>query len=226
VFEPPSISGTTASPAATTAAPESPYVQPTFNYALRIWWAFYWPLGVATIFAFVFAVIIGAVFRSILHSATQETMWGIVGVIMAFYFAFSFVVMYYILDKRFRHFRVALVSSADYAHPQVVPRTGARVGRVWFAYIWRAVPYGVVATFVVSFPLNVITGAFVRMPAFYFFLRLAAEIATSGAVGLYVIYNNIIDDRFGDARVCLLGRDFGTAPAPTQANGVPGPAVS
>ena len=223
MFEPPSISGTTASPAATTAAPESPYVQPTFNYALRIWWAFYWPLGVATIFAFVFAVIIGAVFRSILHSATQETIWGIVGVIMAFYFAFSFVVMYYILDKRFRHFRVALVSSADYAHPQVVPRTGARVGRVWFAYIWRAVLYGVVATFVVSFPLKVITGPLVRIATLYFCLRLTARVAISGAVGLFVIYNNIIDDGFGDVRGCLLRPD--AAPAP-QANAVPGPAVS
>ncbi|MGA8038195.1 MAG: hypothetical protein WA823_08720 [Candidatus Acidiferrales bacterium] len=210
-------------PGLTAAAPESPYVQPTFDYALRIWWAFYWPLAVTTIFAFFFAVVIGVIFRSVLRSAMPEMVWGIVGVIMLFYFAFSFLVMYYLLDKKFRHFRVALVSSADYAHPKVIPRTGARVGRVWFAYIWRAVLYGVLASLVVSFPLNVITGPFVRMPALYFCLRLAAQIAISGAVGLYIIYNNILDERFGDARVCLLRRDV--APSGTQANAVAGPSV-
>ena len=83
-------------------------------------------LGVATIFAFVFAVIIGAVFRSILHSATQETIWGIVGVIMAFYFAFSFVVMYYIFWTR---------DSVTFAWRWFRPRTMRT--RKWFRELAR-----------------------------------------------------------------------------------------
>jgi hypothetical protein len=218
------MSGTTASPGVTAAAaPESPYVQPTFNYALRIWWAFYWSLAVATIFAFLFAAFTGGAVRVALRLPMQETFWGIVGVVMVFYTVFSFLVMYYILDKRFLHFRVALASSADYNHPQVLPRILARVGRVWFKYIWRVVLYGLVATFVVSFPLKVITGPLVRIATLYFCLRLTARVAISGAVGLFVIYNNIIDDGFGDVRGCLLRPD--AAPAP-QANAVPGPAVS
>ncbi len=58
-------------------------------------------------------------------------------------------------------------------------------------------------------------------------LKFATQIALSGAVGLFVLYNNIIDDRFGDVRVCLLRRDAALAPAaPAQANAAAAPAVS
>jgi len=220
------MAGTTAAGAtAASAAPESPYVQPTFNYALRIWWAFYWPLNVGLIVvAFVSAVVFGILYRNVVISSAQAVTWGIVGVVGMFYFSFSFLLMFYILNKKFRHFRVALVSSQDYAHPQLVPRTGARVVRVWFAYMWRILLYGIVVAFVSSFPISAIIGGFSRMPLVFAFLKIGSQIALNGAVGLYVIYNNVLDESFGDARVCLLPRD--AEPSATQANAVVGPAVS
>jgi hypothetical protein len=222
------MAGTTTDPGANaSAAPETPYAQSTFNYALRIWWAFYWPLGLATIVAFFVVAIIGGIIQGLRHAPPQQIILPVFGAAILCYFGLSFLVMYYILDKEFRHFRVALVSSTDYAHPQILPRTTARVGRVWFAYIWRAIVYGIVASFVASFPLSVITGPFVRMPAVFVGLKFATQIALSGAVGLFVLYNNIIDDRFGDVRVCLLRRDAALAPAaPAQANAAAAPAVS
>jgi hypothetical protein len=50
---------------------------------------------------------------------------------------------------------------------------------------------------------------------------LTVGIALGGAVGLFVIYSNILDEDFGDFRVCLLPRsEAKVAPATPAANPV------
>jgi hypothetical protein len=211
--QPPSMSGTVAQPVVTTA-PESPYVQPSFNYALRIWWAFFWPLNVmATVLTFGLTAAGYALYQGFHMSAAPLKYGLMVGPFLITY-ALALPVMFYILGKNFRHFRVGLVASGNFEHPQPVPRTMGRVARVWFAYSWRTLIYGLIAAFVTSLPLGAIAGAFSRMPAVAGSLRFLFGIAINGAVGLYVIYNNIIDENFGDARVTLLPR--GPEPAPPQ----------
>jgi hypothetical protein len=216
----PSMSGTTAAPtAASAAAPGSPYVQPTFNYALRIWWAFYWPLQVVLIFTAI--GLVGLIFllaRTVgVRGRQQELIVLVFAVLLAVAAVVSYFVMHYILAKRFRHFRVALISSRDPQHPQVVERSFERVIRVWFAYWWRSVVFGLVAAFVASFPLGVLTAPLTRMPLAHALVSNGLQIAISAMVGLFIFYNNIIDEKFGDCHVTLLPRD--AAPStPTQAN--------
>jgi hypothetical protein len=218
----PSMSGTTAVPTAAGAtAPGSPYIQPTFNYALRIWWAFYWPLQVALIITAIgligFTLLLA---RTIGMRGRQGLILLIFVILLAVAAVVSYFVMHYILAKRFRHFRVALISNSDPQHPQVVERTFERVIRVWFAYWWRSVLFGLVAAFVASFPLSVLTAPLTRMPLAHPLVSNGLQFAVSAMVGLFIFYNNIIDERFGDAQVTLLPRDSVPA-APlmaTQAN--------
>jgi len=227
MYQPPSISGTTTAPSANTAAdPESPYVQPTFNYALRIWWAFFWPLNVvAGILTFGLMVLAYAMYRNVMIPASVVK-WAQYAVPFSMNYGIAYFAMFYVLGKTFRHFKIGLVSAGSFVHPQPVTRTTNRVARVWFAYSWRAVVFGLIATFITSFPLGALAGAFERIPLVAPALRLIFQIAIAGAVGLFIFYNNILDENFGDARVCLLRRDFENAPAPTQANAAVGPAVS
>jgi hypothetical protein len=226
MFQPPSISGTTSELVAVAPAPESPYIQPTFNYALRIWWAFYWPLNVvAGILTFGLMVLVYAMYHNVMVPAFVVK-WATYAVPFLMNYGIAYFAMYYILGKTFRHFKIGLVSAGNFDRPQTVERTTNRVARVWFAYSWRALVYGLIATFVTSFPLGTLAGAFERIPLIAPTLRFIFQLAISGAVGLYVFYNNILDENFGDARVCLLRRDFETSLAPAQANAAVGPVVS
>ena len=141
-----------------------------------------------------------------------------------FPYVLAYFVMHYVLAKEFQHFRVALVDASDFNRFQEVPRTFGRVIRIWFAYSWRVWVYNlvlyVVAGFVVGFFTNVVT----RSPIVADAVNVGFRFVVTGAVGLYVFYDRILDDVFADARVCLLRRE--DASAPTQANAAVGPAVS
>lgn len=207
--------------ASSATASESQYVQPTFNYALRIWWAFYWPLNLS-----LFVAVLGCVGLTVLVVRTMGFRPGSSWLLLMFAIVLgvglivSYFVMHYILAKRFRHFRVALISNLDPQHPQIVERSFERVIRVWFAYWWRNVVFGFVAGFVATFPMNVITAPLTRMPVAHGTVSTALQVAVSAIVGLFIFYNNIIDERFGGAQVTLLPRDAtpATPLVSTQAN--------
>jgi hypothetical protein len=219
------MAGTTAAPVVDAAgAPESPYVQPTFNYALRIWWAFFWPLNVAaSVTTFVVIAVLYALYGNVMIPAAVVK-YSTIAAPFVITYAFAYVAMFYVLGRSFRHFRIGLVAAENYNRPQQVARTVPRVGRVWFAYSWRAIVFGLIAAFVTSFPLGALAGAFERIPFVAPTLRFIFQIGISAAVGLFIFYNNIIDETFGDARVCLLRRD--AEAAVPQANAAVGPAVS
>lgn len=133
--------------------------------------------------------------------------------------------MYYLLHRRFRRFRIALlpvgVLPENAAGVLPLPATFLRSLRVWWTFTWRKVVYSVIAYVVVLLPLSWFAGIFNPRPlqaAVFFYL---AGIAVSGAVSLFVIYSNILDEDFGKFTVRLVARTIVTAapviPAPNLA---------
>lgn len=116
----------------------------------------------------------------------------------------AFLIMEYILHKNFRHFRVGLVSCGAKFTSHTMPATLARTMRVWWTYSWRTVIWRLVIFFVASIPIGALLGIFTRMPAAQAVVRAFVIIAIDAAAGLFVIYANILDEDFGDFRVCLL----------------------
>jgi hypothetical protein len=104
-----------------------------------------------------------------------------------------------------------LLSNGGGEGAQSLEPTFRRTLPVWFAYSWRTFVYRLIAGFAASISLGVIGGIFTRLPAIQSLVNLAMATALDGAVGLFVIYNNIIEEDFADFRVRLLPRK---APAP------------
>jgi hypothetical protein len=64
--------------------------------------------------------------------------------------------------------------------------------------------YRIIITFVATIPLSVLLGIFTRIPTAQAIVRALVMIAIDAGAGLFVIYSNILDEDFGDFRVCLL----------------------
>jgi uncharacterized membrane protein YphA (DoxX/SURF4 family) len=182
----------------------SDYIQPTFAHGLRIWWAFFWP-------TMLISAILGAAINFGLRVIYEHTNvpGNLIGPIMRFSpYVISYIValfiMEYILRKSFRHFRLGLARSGANTNVQALPATFARTVRVWWTYSWRTVLYRFIITFVATIPLSVLLGIFTRVPAAQAVVRMLVMIAIDAGAGLFVIYSNILDEDFGDFRVCLL----------------------
>jgi hypothetical protein len=194
-----------------TAVPDgldSRYIQPTFPHALRIWWAFYWPWAIAS---------------TLFEIGWMKTFSTSILFPMMFSFALGYYVMYYILGKRFRSFRVALVDEKDFSDLQEVPRTFDRVVRIWWAYMWRVW----LTLYIAGGSIYLLFSGFVKSVVVFSTTGAVVDIAMylvlAGATGLYVFYDTILDDVFAGARVCVLQREAGgsnsqanaAAPAPS-----------
>ena len=199
----------------------SNYIQPTFAHGLRIWWAFFWP---TTLISAILGAAIDFGLRVIYEHTNIPA--DVIGPLMRFApYVISYVValfiMEYILRKNFRHFRIGLVSSGVSANAQALPATFARTVRVWWTYSWRTVLYRIIITFVATIPLSVLLGIFTRIPPAQAVVRALVMIAIDAGAGLFVIYSNILDEDFGDFRVCLLPLQKDAAasalPVPTTA---------
>lgn len=114
--------------------------------------------------------------------------------------------MHYILGKTFRHFRLALLSSGSAFPIQVLKPSFARTLRVWWIFTWRTVLYTIISFALVIYPMGWFVGIFRpgALLASLFFLLLGFVV--SGALSLFVIYSNILDEDIGDFRVALLPR--------------------
>lgn len=182
----------------------SNYIQPNFGHGLRIWWAFFWPTSLI-------AVTLTIVLNYIVKLAYDNShIPASVAAPIAKYdnYVISYVValfvMDYILDKKFRHFRVALLTNQGGEGAQQLPSTLFRALRVWWTYSWRTFVYRLIASFAAAIPIGVMVGLFSRAPALQSAVQFFFFVAIDGAAGLFVIYSNIIDEDFGDFRVCLL----------------------
>jgi hypothetical protein len=204
-----------ASPAASS---QESYVQPTLGHGLRIWWAFFWRNTVITAILFAAVVLV-------------EKPWFEKGYIPDWYYlptmrfgpllityAMAIPVFYMILRKKFRHFRIGLIPFHDgVLGDQVLPASIQRTLRIWWAFSWRAFILGLIVSFVASFPLNMIFGALsALLPELADVFAYLSQLLVGAAVGLFVIYNSILDEAFSDFQVCLLPRLTPT-PAPSAA---------
>jgi hypothetical protein len=219
---PPSIFDTphTASPAPSSL---SNYIQPNLGHGLRIWWAFFWP---TTVISAVLTIAVNSWLKALYESSNVPGRF--LRPILKYdpyilSYAVAFFAMYYILRKNFRHFRIGLLSRRGGEGSEILETTLRRTARVWWTYSWRSFLYGLIATFVTAVPSAVLVGLFAWNRGLQSLVAVLVSTALGGAVGLFVIYSNILDEDFGDFRVCLLPR--------AEPNAVPGapaanPAVS
>ena len=194
----------------------SNYIQPTFDHGLRIWWAFFWPTTViSAILGFAIELGLRVIYE---HTNVPGNLIGPVMRFMPYVISYmvALFIMEYILRKNFRHFRIGLVSNGGGPNAQDLPATFARTVRVWWTYSWRTVLYRIIITFVATIPLSVLLGIFTRIPTAQAIVRALVMIAIDAGAGLFVIYSNILDEDFGDFRVCLLPlrKDPATSAAP------------
>jgi hypothetical protein len=173
----------------------APYIPPTFGDALRVWWAFSWrniALGYVSDFFYMQHPRLGL---------TPGT------------FITGILAMYWVLGKNFRNFRLALVppeiavSNLEPRPDQILPRSFRRCLRIWWAFSWRELVFTLVLYFVSSIPVSMLLVASalvsIRLGEFLGYL---IELTIWGGVGLFVLYNNILDETFSDFRVVLLPR--------------------
>ena len=113
-------------------------------------------------------------------------------------------VIHYVLGKKFRHFRIKLVPVDGSENAEALPLTVQRTFRIWWAYTWRTLIYGVILTFAANVPLAFVNGAVaVIYPPLAAIFSQLVTLGIAAATGLFVIYANILDEDFGSFRVTL-----------------------
>lgn len=198
--------------------PTGEYIQPDLGYALRIWWAFYWPTTlVSSVLGFALGYALRLIYENTAVRAKLILAVSRAGGYLLYYLVAIFV-MHYILAKRFRHFRIGLLMHSDVGS-QALRRTFKRTLRVWWTYTWRTALYGFVAWIVVALPMGSFVGIFNPGPTVTAIFAGLLGFLLGGGVGLYVIYSSILDEDIGDFHVSLLPLEAGIlAPATAVAN--------
>lgn len=195
-------------PSASAAAlPQNDYIQPNLNHALRIWWAYYWP----TFLISTFIIFVGMVSLQIAWQDAKISgnfvLWGNRILPFVATYGVSILTIRYIFGKRFRHFRIALLPLNSACGTEPLPRSFRRSMRLWWAFCWRAVVYSIIVRVAASVVLGYTIAVLSEMGHLMAVLiPLVSQIAIDGAVGLFVIYSAILDEDFGDFRVCLMPR--------------------
>lgn len=207
---------------ASAAAPPSNYIQPTLSHGLRIWWAYYWPTTlIAAVLSFCVAYWLRVLYQDLVVSATVF-IW--VARLQSYVLP-SLVAIFaiqYVLRRRFRRFRIALVSTSVTEGTERLAVTAIRGLRVWWTFTWRTIVYEAIAYVVVILPLGWFVVIFAPGPIFTAIFFLLVGIVINGAISLFIIYSNILDEDFGDFRVVLLPRE----PVPQNAAAAAPPAAS
>ncbi|MGH9732332.1 MAG: hypothetical protein ACRD4A_11570 [Candidatus Acidiferrales bacterium] len=211
-----------APPAANAAAPPPNYIQPTLNHGLRIWWAYYWPTTlVVAVLSFCVTYWLRVLYQDLVVSAAVF-IWAARLQIYALTYLVAIFAIQYILRRPFRRFRIALVSTSVAESTERLAVTPVRGLRVWWTFTWRTIVYAAIAYVVVILPLGWFVGIFAPGPIFTTIFFLLVGIVINGAISLFIIYSNILDEDFGDFRVVLLPRE----PVPQNAAAAAPPAAS
>ncbi len=173
----------------------APYIPPTFGDGLRVWWAFSW--------------------RNILLGYVPDSFYlklPRLGLTPVTFFT-GILAMHWILGKNFRNFRLALVppevaaSNREPCPDQILPANFRRSLRVWWAFSWREFVFTLILYFIGSIPLSMLMAASTLVsPLFSEVVGQLVQLLIWGGVGLFVFYNNILDETFSDFRVVLLPR--------------------
>lgn len=189
-------------PAAQADLTPNDYIQPNLGHGLRIWWAFFWR---NTLIAVVLGFQLGAAIQWLgdkglvsdrMRPLVLQFGTGAIGYIPAIF------VMYYIFRKSFHDFRIRLTSISDPA--QTLPFTPRRILRIWWTYTWRTAVYTIVLGVAMSVPMGFLMGAAsVISPVFGRVFSAIESVVVAGAIGLFVIYSNILDEEISDFCVGL-----------------------
>jgi hypothetical protein len=209
----------TAPAGARESKPADGYIQPTLNHGLRIWWAYFWP---TTLIAGVLQFCAGFWLRLMYDRLVIDAHTLKDGILTAPYLttaAIGLLIFRYILGKRFRHFRLALLPAASLSDAAPLRPIWRRTVRIWWTFTWRSLVYALIAFVIVTLPLSWFLGIFRPSPAFASFFFLSFGTVVNAAISLFIIYSNILDEEFGDFRVVLLPRE--PAPKTPLAAGVP-----
>jgi len=205
--------------------PEDGYIQPNLGHGLRIWWAYWWPTFLLSVF-----LSIGVnVSLKIAYEYTNIP-GRLVGPIVrfdsyAFPYIVGFFILAYVLRKNFRHFRIGLLSNHGGPGAEVLPPTFRRTARIWWSFTWRTIVYRIIVAAAVFFPLGWIVGfltaIFRGVSAVPSLITVFVAVANEAVVGLFVIYSNILDEDIADFRVALLPRavpafNYVAPPTPPQ----------
>ena len=180
------------------------YIQPTLGHGLRIWWAFYWR---NTLVALVLALQLAAAVQWLgdkgMVSARMRPLVLQVGNYALNYIPAIFV-LYYIVRKRFRSFRIRLTSiGGDSA--QILQPTPKRIFRIWWTFTWRTAVYTVALTVAMTVPMGFVMGAATAIsPTIGKAFDMLESLVVAGAIGLFVIYSNILDEEIADFCVGLV----------------------
>jgi len=127
-------------------------------------------------------------------------------------YAMALPVFYFILRKKCRNFRIGLTMVRDGAPAEVLRPTMRRTLRIWWTYTWRAFIHTLVLSFVANIPMGFLLGALEAIfPPLATTIAFLGSTIIAGAVGLFVIYSNILDEDFSDFRVSLLPRNAAAA---------------
>src|SRR5207302_8510318 len=110
----------------------------------------------------------------------------------------AFFVLYYILSKSFRQFRLGLLSNQVGAPTLAVDVTYRRTVLVWWIYVWRTIVYTALAWVFVIYPSGMFVGLFRPSPTFTYFFFALLGFVVSGALALFVIYSHILEEDIGD----------------------------
>jgi len=184
-------------------SPTTPYIQPNFNYALRVWWAFYWPTNLAS-FILAWLLQIGTLH---LYENTAIPAKFVLYTLQAGPYVITYTiaifVMRYVLGKTFRNFRIALVST-DPSSPQPLPVTFSRSIRVWWTYSWRTLALSLLGLAFVIYPLGWFVALFQPPPALAKTIFFILGLLVNCAFSLFILYSNVLDEAFSDFRVTLL----------------------
>ena len=211
----PSLVNATSAP-----SPLENYVQPSLGHGLRIWWAYYWPTSLVSLFVVVFLnFLLRKAWENALISG-HVVLWSSRISPYVVVYGFSVFTIRYVLGKSFRSFRVALLPRDPLSHTEAMSRSFGRTIRVWWAFCWRTVVYSLIVRFAGSVALGFTVGILSSMSrAMAAWVPLIAQVVIDGAVGLFVIYSAILDEEFADFRVALLPREPALGAVPVAKEG-------
>lgn len=192
--------------------PADGYIQPTLSHGLRVWWAYFWP---TTVIAGLLQFCCGFWLRLMYVRADIDAhalrMASLI-VPYATTAGVGLLIFRYLLGKRFRHFRLALLPAGSVSATTPLRPIWRRTIRVWWTFAWRAVVYTVIFSFLISVSLGWLIALLSEInPSTAGLVPLIVNLAIGAAVGLFIIYSNVLDEEFGDFRVALLPREASAA---------------
>jgi hypothetical protein len=187
-------------------APADDYVQPNFGHALRIWWALFWRASVVgAILSYGLDLLVRNLYTDGDLSAKATVLIAKYGG-YALNYAVALFVMYYVLHKAFRHFRIALFENWGTPQARTLEPTLPRSARIWWTYTWRTILYVAIVYVAVLLPFSTFVGIVNPRSMVATLFVWGFGFLCGGAAGLFAIHSNILDEDFGNFHVSVAPR--------------------